>query len=132
MVTKIQIAGLSVTAVLIAKLLERYAAEQAMLLTLLLGVLFTAAAVCALSPVLNEMDLLLASSGLSETQTSTVSKVIGICIVTQLAADICKDAGETALCTAVTLTGKASLLTLSLPMFSSLLSMVREVLSCGF
>lgn len=132
MVTTIQIAGLSVTAVLIAKLLERYAAEQAMLLTLLLGVLFTAAAVCALSPVLNEMDLLLASSGLSETQTSTVSKVIGICIVTQLAADICKDAGETALCTAVTLTGKASLLTLSLPMFSSLLSMVREVLSCGF
>ena len=131
MVTTVQIAGLSVTAVLIAKLLERYAAEQAMLLTLLLGVLLTAAAICALSPVLNEMDLLLASSGLSETQTSTVSKAIGICIVTQLASDVCKDAGETALCTAVTLTGKASLLTLSLPMFSSLLSLVREVLSCG-
>ena len=35
MVTALQIAGLSVTAVLIAKLLRRYAEEQAMLLTLL-------------------------------------------------------------------------------------------------
>ena len=130
MVTTVQIAGLSITAVLIAKLLERYAAEQAMMLTLLLGALLTAAAVYALSPILNEMDTLLASSGLSAEYTAAVSKAIGICVVTQLSADVCKDAGESALCTAVTMTGKASLIMLSLPLFSSLLQLLREVLSC--
>ena len=130
MVTALQIAGLTVTAVLTAKLLERYAAEQAMLLTLLLGVLLTAAAVYLLSPVLNEIDTLLAASGLEAAQTALIGKAAGICIVTQLGADVCKDAGESALCTAVTLTGKASLTVLSLPLFSSLLKLVREVLSC--
>lgn len=130
MVTTVQIAGLSITAVLIAKLLERYAAEQAMMLTLLLGAALTALAVYSLSPILNETDTLLASSGLSTEHTAAVSKAIGICIVTQLAADVCKDAGESALCTAVTLTGKAALILLSLPLFSSLLQLLREVLSC--
>ena len=130
MVTTVQIAGLCVTAVLTAKLLERYAAEQAMLLTLVLGVMLTAAAVCSLSPVLNEMDTLLAASGLDTAQTACVSKAVGICIVTQLASDLCKDAGESALCTAVTLAGKGSLLLLSLPLFTVLLNLVREVLSC--
>ena len=128
--TTMQIAGLTVTAVLIAKLLQRYAAEQAMLLTLLLGVSLTLTAVYSLSPVLNEMDMLLAASGLEAAQTICVSKAIGICIITQLASDLCKDAGESALCTAVVLTGKASLIVLSLPLFSSLLRLVREVLSC--
>ncbi|MBR5371319.1 MAG: hypothetical protein IK130_03805, partial [Oscillospiraceae bacterium] len=77
MVTALQIAGLTVTAVLTAKLLERYAAEQAMLLTLLLGVLLTASAVYLLSPVLNEIDTLLAASGLEAAQTALIGKAAG-------------------------------------------------------
>ncbi len=130
MVTAMQVAGLTVTAVLIAKLLERYAAEQALLLTLLLGILLTGAAVLTLLPVLQEADVLLRNGGLDAAQTACISKALGICCVTQLAADVCRDAGENALTTAVLLTGKAALLLLALPLIQPLLRLLEEVLSC--
>lgn len=125
-----QVAGLTVTAVLLAKLLERYAAEQTLILTLVLGVSLTAAAVVALTPVLNQIDGLLRQSGLDPTETAYLSKAIGICCVTQLACDICKDAGQSALATAVLLTGKTALLLLCLPLISPLIALLQEVLSC--
>ena len=125
-----QIAGMSLTAVLLAKLLERYAAEQALLLTLLLGALLTGAAVLMLTPVMSEIDTLLLQSGLDSGQTACLAKAIGICCVTQLAADVCRDAGQSALCTAVIFAGKAALLLLCLPLIEPLLSLIEEVMSC--
>ena len=130
MVTAMQIAGLSVTGVLIAKLLRRYTEEQALLLTLLLGTAVTAAAVLSMTPVLNEIDLLLSAGGLSVSQTACISKAIGICCITQLAADVCKDAGESALSDAVLLSGKLALILLALPLFEPLMTLLWEVLSC--
>lgn len=131
MVTALQVAGLSLTAVLLAKVLERYAAEQAMLLMLLLCVGLTAAAVLSLTPILERMDTLLHAGGLSADETARLSKAIGVCIVTELAADTCRDAGEAALATAVTMTGKTTLLLLSLPLVETLLRVMEEVLGCA-
>ncbi|MBQ8922043.1 MAG: stage III sporulation protein AD [Oscillospiraceae bacterium] len=130
MVTTLQIAGMSLTAVLLAKLLERYAAEQALMLTLLLGTVLTGAGVLALLPVLNQIDSLMGKAGLSPAETASIGKAIGICCVTQLASDVCKDAGASALASGVILTGKAALLLLILPLISPLLSLMQEVLSC--
>ncbi|MBR3268994.1 MAG: stage III sporulation protein AD [Oscillospiraceae bacterium] len=130
MVTTVQIAGMSLTAVLLAKLLERYAAEQALLLTLLLGTLLTGAGVLALMPVINQIDVLMEHAGLSASETASIGKAIGICCVTQLAADVCKDAGASALATGVLLTGKAALLLLILPLIEPLLSLMQEVIDC--
>lgn len=131
MVTALQVAGLSLTAVLLAKVLERYAAEQAMLLMLLLCVGLTAAAVLSLTPILERMDTLLHAGGLSADETARLSKAIGVCIVTELAADTCRDAGEAALATAVTMTGKTTLLLFSLPLVETLLRVMEEVLGCA-
>lgn len=130
MVTAIQAAGICITAVLLAKMLERYAPEQALLLTLLSGALLTAAAVTALMPVLTQIDALLADGGLTPSQTACITKAAGICCITQLAADVCTDAGESALATAVTLTGKTALLLLVLPLIAPLRQLLEEVLSC--
>ena len=130
MVTVFRAAGLAVTAVLIAKLIRRYTEEQALLLTMLAGVGITATAVLAVTPVLNEIDALLAKGGLQPEQTACIAKAAGICCVTQLTADLCKDAGESAVASAVTLTGKIALLLLILPLLHPLLTRLQEVLSC--
>ncbi len=130
MVTVFRTAGLAITAVLIAKLIRRYTEEQALLLTLLAGIAITAAGVLAMSPILNEIDSLLAQGGLTQEQTACIAKAAGICCVTQLAADICKDAGETAVASAVMFSGKIALTLLILPLFHPLLTRLQEVLSC--
>lgn len=129
--TALQAAGLSVTAVLLAKMLERHTREQAMLLTLLLGILLTGTAVLSLSPVLTRVDSLLTAGGLAPETAGTVGKAIGICCVTELAADTCKDAGESALSAAVLLTGKTALLLLALPLIEPVLHVIGEVLTCA-
>lgn len=130
MVTVFRTAGLAVTAVLIAKLIRRYTEEQALLLTLLAGIGITAAGVLAMTPILNEIDSLLAQGGLSPEQTACIAKAAGICCVTQLAADVCRDAGEAAVASAVTLSGKITLILLILPLLQPLLERLQEVLSC--
>lgn len=130
MVTVFRTAGLAITAVLIAKLIRRYTEEQALLLTLLAGIGITAAGVLAMSPILNEIDSLLAQGGLTPEQTACIAKAAGICCVTQLAADICKDGGETAVASAVMFSGKIALTLLILPLFQPLLTRLQEVLSC--
>ena len=83
-----------------------------------------------MSPILNEIDSLLAQGGLTPEQTACIAKAAGICCVTQLAADICKDAGETAVASAVMFSGKIALTLLILPLFQPLLTRLQEVLSC--
>ena len=130
MVTAIQAAGIGMTGVLLAKLLQRYAPEQALLMTLLLGAVITGCAVTAMMPVLTEIDVLLSSGGLSTEQTACITKAVGICCITQLAADLCKDAGESAMASGILLTGKITLILLALPLFSPLKQLLEEVISC--
>ena len=125
-----QIAGISITGVLLAKLLQKYAPEQAVLMTLLLGTLITGCAVTAMMPVLTEIDALLSAGGLNPEQIALVTKAVGICCVTQLASDLCKDAGESAMASGVLLTGKVTLILLAIPLFTPLRQMLEEVISC--
>ena len=129
MVTAIQAAGLTVTAVLIAKALEPYAKEQAMLLTLLLGITLTGSAAAALSPVLLRIDTLLTNGGLDSSQTALLSKAVGISVIPGFAAEVCSDAGESALRTAVLLKWKVTLILLALQQNDPLLRTLQEVLS---
>lgn len=128
MVTALQIAGLCLTAVLFTTLLRRHAPEQAVLLSLLLACAVTLWAGLALSPVLSQIDTILAGCGLTAEETAVIGKAAGICCITQLAADICKDCGEGAMATAVTLAGKTALLVMALPLADTLLTLIREVL----
>lgn len=128
MVNAFQIAGICLVAVLFTTLLRRHAPEQAVLLSIAVSCAVTLWTGTALSPILQQIDTLLAASGLTASEITVISKATGICCITQLAGDICKDSGESALATAVTLAGKVALLILALPLAQGLLSQIREVL----
>lgn len=128
MVTVLQISGLCLIAVLFTTLLRRHSPEQAVLLSLLLACGITLSAGVALSPILAQLDAMLAGSGLSAEETAVIGKAAGICCLTQLAADVCRDSGEGAMATAVTLAGKTALLVLALPLAEVLLNLIREVI----
>lgn len=124
----VRVAGLCLTAVLLCKVLERYAREQAILLTLAACGGGMIAVVLLLSPVLTQITSLFAVAGLDESYAEIVFKAIGICYITQLTCDVCRDCKESALCTVASLAGKGSLLFLALPMLKTLLHTVEGVL----
>lgn len=71
-------------------------------------------------------------SGLGEIDTGYIKiviKALGVCIVTQLASDTCKDCGQNSIASKIELGGKVSILALSLPMFVSLLETVQKLIN---
>lgn len=48
-------------------------------------------------------------------------KALGLCLVAQIASDVCKDCGESALSTSVELVGKLSIVLMALPVAAQLI-----------
>jgi len=53
---------------------------------------------------------------------------VGVCFITQLACDLCRDAGENAIAARVETAGKAAILLISLPLFEQVLELVMVLL----
>ena len=68
------------------------------------------------------------AGGLASAHITAVLKAAGICLLTQLAADTCRDAGEAALAGKAELTGRLLLLLLAVPLFEELLGLVVTLL----
>ncbi len=125
----VRVIGICLTAVLLCKVLERYAKEQAVLLILGVSAGVLAAACLLLQPALEQIGALFLTAGLDESYARVICKALGICYLTQLGSDVCRDCREEALSTVVLLTGKISILLLALPMLELLLRTVEGVLA---
>ena len=56
-------------------------------------------------------------------------KVIGICIVTELAVSVCKESGQQAIAANVTLAGKILIMVASLPLYTEIFNTVASLVN---
>lgn len=119
----LKVAGITVVACFTAMLLRKERPEQAMAVGLMGGVAVLGIAFTVLTPVLRELQLLFNEAAGTHTYTAVIFRALGVCLLTQMAADTCRDAGETALAAKAELAGKVLLLCLALPLFRQVLSL---------
>ena len=99
---------------------------------LLLGICVCAmtamAALEYLDPVLDLMDTL-RSVGSVDTQMMTILlKAVGIGLVTEIASMVCADSGNASLGKTLQMLGTAVVLWMSVPLFTALLELIRDIL----
>lgn len=131
METFFQAAVLVVVGVILCLSLGKERKETAVLLSLAICAMAALTAGAFLSPVL---DFLRELSGLARLDSSVLTillKVLGIGLVSQLAQLICVDSGNDAMGKALQILTGVVTLWLALPLFRSLLELVRDVLSGG-
>lgn len=109
-----------VLAAFLAVVIRRQNPEQALAVTLVAGILLLTVVLQRAVPLFHNIRDMLAKSGLSEEYLHIVFKALGICLLTQLAADTCRDVGEQALANKAEFAGKVSLLLLALPLFEKI------------
>ena len=63
-----------------------------------------------------------------ETYLTIMLKGLGICCLTQLASDICRDSGEGTLAVQAEMAGKTALLILALPLFEKTAGLALELI----
>ena len=123
----VSVVGVLLCAAFLAAVLRTQRPELAVGLSLLAGVLVTVAVVSRLSPLVASLGRLTAQSGLPEDSLGVVLRAAGVCLVTQLAADTCRDAGESSLASKAELAGRFMLLVMALPLFERVLTLITTV-----
>lgn len=79
-------------------------------------------------PIWSIVEKLKELSGLSEGVTKPLFKVVGIGILTQIAGNVCSEAGEASLAKAVEISGTVLAVYASLPLLASVLSLVEKLI----
>ena len=110
------IAGVALFTAMGALLLRQYQPVYGLVLAAAGGTVLFLAALVALNNVYGDMQNTLEQMGLNREILQVLLKTLGICLLTQFGADLCRDAGETALAGQVELAGKLMALAAALPL----------------
>lgn len=85
------------------------------------------AAVTVLEPVLNYLVELRRAFNLPDELVSALLKAVGIALTAELSAAVCTDAGSASLGKILQILGGAVVLSLSIPMFRTLMTIIKEM-----
>ena len=116
------VCGMGIVSLVLAVTLRQYKPEYGLFLSLTAGVLIFAAVLRQVLPALDEVRGVLGQTGMPSDYIGILFRALGVCFLTQLACDACRDAGESSLASRIEIAGRISLLILAAPLFGELLS----------
>ena len=121
-------AAVAVVGSILALFLKKYAGEQSLVLTLLTGLVIVWISAGVAYQVTETVRTLAQKGDVSALYVSPVLKCVAIGLITNLAAQICRDAQQGSLASAVELCGTLCALYVSLPLVESLLATAEKLL----
>ena len=119
----VKIIGIGLIAVIIIVILKQYRPEFAMYASLIAGILIFAMIATKLSGIIEVLK-----TAINNEFLVLLIKITGIAILTEFTVSICKDAGESAIASKVDLGGKVIIMSMSVPIMSSLLEVILNIL----
>lgn len=125
----VQIVGAGVVAAILSVVIKQYKPEYSMMISLAAGVLIIAVIALNAAPIFEQIGTILSSTDMPSEYIEILLKSLGICYLTQIACDTCKDAGESAIATKIEIAGKIGILMISLPLFQQVLTIVMALLN---
>lgn len=120
--------GLAMMALILAMVVGKREKDFALLVTLAACCALAGAAAEYLGPVLEFFQELEETARLPSDMLGLLLKALGIGLVAEIGGAVCADAGNGSLAKQLQILGNAAIIYLSLPIFSSLLGLVREIL----
>ena len=68
-------------------------------------------------------------TGLTGDYAAILFKAVGICLLTQLAGDVCRDSGESSIASKIELAGRAAILLTAMPLIQEVLAWSWELMN---
>ena len=125
--TVLKICGVAVIGALAALIFREFKKEYAGAVAIITSVILLSYALTAFRPTAGYVSELIERTGFS-VYASTLLKALGIGAVGQLASDVCRDLGESAIAGRIELAAKACILLLGLPVIKSVVELAAGVL----
>lgn len=119
-----------VAVVSVAVIIKKWNADFLPLVRLAATVLFAGTILSMASPLTAYLRQLTETTGLSD-YAGFLLKALGIAVLTQICADVCRDAGENGIGNGVELAGKMEILILCLPLIGEIFSTAKTLFGMG-
>ncbi|NMA79502.1 MAG: stage III sporulation protein AD [Clostridiales bacterium] len=120
--------AIAIVATVMSIILKQYKPEYSMFISIAAGIAMLIVVMAYVSPIFDAIRMLLSRVEQSGEIMAILLKSLGICYLTQIACDSCKDAGETAIAAKLELAGKVAILILALPLFTRLGDVVTNLI----
>ena len=114
---------------LVCVVINQYKPEYTVLAAIATGLVILLLLMPGLSSILEYINDISLIGKIDLSFGKTIVKALGICIVTQLASDTCRDCGQSSIASKIELGGKVSVLAVSIPIFVSLIETVQELIN---
>lgn len=123
------VCGFGVVAVVLCVVVRQIKPDSALAISVVAGIFILAAVVTAIAPSISAITELSQKAGINDEFVKILLKALAVCYITTLCADCACDAGESALGVKLELVGRAAIVAISLPVFTSLADFVTGMLS---
>lgn len=124
----IRIIAIALIGLIIIILLKQYKPEFSIYISLLVGVLILLLITDKLSGIINLLQSIANKASINSEFLSLLIKMTGIAFLSEFAVSICKDSGEGAIASKIEIGTKIIIISMSIPIISSLLEIILKVL----
>lgn len=124
----LSVAAAAMVGALCAVVLKREAGELSLLLGLATSALVLTLVSAGCAEILTLLRQLAETADISEALLAPMLKILGIEVVTNLAANLCRDAGEGGIAAATELAGAVCALYTAIPVIQAVLILIEELL----
>ncbi len=124
----VKIIGIGLIALIIIVIIKQYKPEFAIYVSLGAGILIFALIAAKMSGIIDILKSLANKTAINSDFLVLLIKITGVAILTEFAVSVCKDSGESAIASKIDLGGKVIIMSMSIPIMSSLLETIIKIL----
>lgn len=124
----VKVIGIGLIALIIIIIVRQYKPEFTLYVSLLAGALILLLIMDKLEGIIDLLTTLSNKTAINNEFLVLLIKITGIAFLTEFAVSLCKDTGESAIASKIDMGGKVIIVSMSIPIISSLLETVVEIL----
>lgn len=122
----IKIACIGLMAVFLAMTLKNIQSEYAMIIGIAACMILFGLSLTKLEVIMESIENLRQYVTINSMYIGIVLKVVGIAYISEFSANLCKDAGYSGIASQIEMFGKLSILVMSMPVLTTLLTTIQE------
>ena len=124
----IKIIGIALIALVIIIMLKQYRPEYAIFISILTGILILFLVMDRLTGIINLIESIQDKFSINTQFIALLIKITGIAFLSEFAISVCKDSGEAAIASKIEIGSKIIIISMSVPIISSLLEIILKIL----
>ena len=124
----IKIIGIGLISLIIIIVVKQYKPEFAIYVSIIAGVLILYLIMEKLEGIINLLKTISSKSGINNQFLELLLKITGIAFLAEFAINLCKDSGEGAIASKIEMGSKVIIVSMSIPIISSLLEVILKLI----